>query len=145
MTILVGRNYAKHTPLRNQLLTIRRRHRLTLFRWHIRNLRLIRATGSECAAHMGHTPDALLICNKHKAVPVGEAVRGLEVVSVAFNVVRLAVTILVPQQRQISGLLLSNNHIVIRKDEQSARMLEAYDIRRNGEALHHPRRLSCIW
>src|SRR6476659_2243195 len=99
VTILVARNYAKHASLRNQFLTIRCRHRLTLFRWHIRNLRLIRATGSECAAYMGHMPDALLICNKHKAIPVGEAIRGLEVVSVAFNVVRLAVTILVPQQR----------------------------------------------
>src|SRR5438552_188420 len=45
----------------------------------------------------------------------------------------------------MSGLLLGNDHIVIRKNEQSARMLEAYDKRRSGEALHHPRRLSCIW
>jgi hypothetical protein len=43
------------------------------------------------------------ICNQHKAFPVGEAIRGLEVVSIALDVVGLAVTILVPQQRQISG------------------------------------------
>ena len=94
---------------------------------------------------MRHAPDALLICNEHKAVSVGEAIRGLEVVSIALDVVRPAITILVPQQRQISGLLLSNNDIVIGKNKQSARMLQACDKWRGGEAIHHPRRLSCIW
>src|SRR6202048_5347796 len=94
---------------------------------------------------MRDTPDALLICNEHKAVSVGEAIRGLEVVSVAFDVVRFPITILVPQQRQISGFLLSDNDIVIGKNEQSARMLEPYDKCRGREALHDPRRLSCIW
>ena len=91
---------------------------------------------------MRDTPDAVLICNEHKAVPVGEAIRGLEVVSVAFDVVRFPITILVPQQRQISGFLLSDNDIVIGKNEQSARMLEPYHKCRGREALHEPRRLA---
>jgi hypothetical protein len=37
----------------------------------------------------------------NKAFPVGEAIRGLEVVSIALDEIRLAITILVPQQRQI--------------------------------------------
>ena len=94
---------------------------------------------------MRHPPDALLICNKHKAVPVGQAIRSFEVVGVPFDVVRLPVTILVPQQRQVSGLLLSNNDIVIGKSRRAARMLEPYDKGRDGEALYDPRRLSCIW
>jgi hypothetical protein len=39
------------------------------------------------------------------------------------NEVDLAVAILVPQQRQISGLLLGNDDVVVGKNEQSARML----------------------
>src|SRR5262245_48922162 len=94
---------------------------------------------------MRHTPDALLIRNENKAIPIGEAIRRLEVVSIAFDVVRLAITILVPQQRQMSGLLLRNNDIVIGKNEQSARVLQARDKWRSCKALHHPRRLSRIW
>src|SRR5438094_776404 len=94
---------------------------------------------------MRHAPDALLVCNEHKAVPVGEAIRCLEVVGIAFDVIRLPITILVPQQRQVSGLLLRNNDIVIGKDEQSARMFQARDKWRGCEALHHAWRLSCIW
>src|SRR5207249_9049392 len=109
VTVLVARNYAKHSSLRDQFLAIGRRYGLALFRRHIRNLGLLRATGTQCAADMRHTPDALLICNEHKAVPVGEAIRGLEVVSIAFDIVRLAITILVAQQRQRSGPLLRNN------------------------------------
>ena len=45
---------------------------------------------------MRHTPDALLIRNENKAIPIGEAIRRLEVVSIAFDVIRLPITILVP-------------------------------------------------
>jgi hypothetical protein len=75
VTVLVTGNYAKHSSWSNQFLTVRRRHGLTLFRRHIRNLWLIRATSTDGAAYIRHTPDAFLICNEHehKAVPVGEA------------------------------------------------------------------------
>ena len=72
---------------------------------------------------MRHAPDTLLIGNEHKAVPVGEAVRCLEVVSIALDEIRLAVTVLVPQQCQVSGPLFCNNDIIIGKNQQSARML----------------------
>src|SRR4051812_823584 len=94
---------------------------------------------------MGHSPYTFLICNEHKSVSVGETIGGLEVVSIAFNEVGLAVTILIPQEREISGLLLCNNDIVVGQDEQSARVLQACDKRRNCEALHDSRRLSCVW
>src|ERR1700757_2548772 len=94
---------------------------------------------------MRHAPDALLICNQHKAVPVSEAIRRFEVVSVAFDVVRLAIAILVPQQCQMSRLLLRNNDIVVGKNQQSTRMLEANDKWCCGKALHHARRLPRIW
>jgi len=97
----------------DQFLTISRWYGPALFWRHIRDLWLIRATGTQCAAYMRHAPYALLICDEHKAVPVREAIRGFEIVSIAFDVVRLAITILVPQQRQMPGLLLSNNDIVI--------------------------------
>src|SRR5262245_61915705 len=71
---------------------------------------------------MRHAPDALLICNEHKAVAVREAVRCFEIISIALNEVRLAVTILVPQQRQKSRPRLGNNDIVIGKNEPAARM-----------------------
>jgi hypothetical protein len=99
------------------------RRRLALFWWNVRDLWLIGATATDCAADMRHAPDALLICNEHKAVPVREAIRCLEVISITLNEVRLAVTILIPQQRQIPGPLLRNNDIVIGEDEQAARML----------------------
>ena len=137
-------NYTKHASLRDQFLTIRRRHGLALFWGHIRDLWLIRATGTQCAAYMWHAPDALLICDEHKPVPVGEPIRGFEIVSIAFDEVRLAIAILIPQQRQMPGPLLRNNDIVIGEDEQSARMLQPRDKRRCGEALHHARHLSCI-
>src|SRR5262249_9723049 len=89
-------------------------------------------------------PYALLICDELKSIPVGEAIRGFEIVSIAFDVVRLAITVLISQQRQMPGLLLRNNDISIGEDEQSARMLQARDKRRGGEALHHARHLSCI-
>src|SRR5262245_42094914 len=94
---------------------------------------------------MRHAPDALLICNEHKAVPVREAVRCFEIISIALNEVRLAVTILVPQQRQISSSLFCNYDIVIGKNEQSAGVLQPRDKRRGCEALDHPWRLSCVW
>jgi hypothetical protein len=47
VAVLVARNYPKDTSLRNQFLTIRGQHRFTLFRRHIRNLWLIRATGTD--------------------------------------------------------------------------------------------------
>jgi hypothetical protein len=94
---------------------------------------------------MRHAPDAHLIYNEHKAVPVGEAIRCLEVVSIALDKIRLAITILVAQQRQISGPLFCNNDIVIGKNEQSARMLQARDKCRGCEAFHHPWRLSRVW
>jgi hypothetical protein len=130
--------------LRSQFLTIRRRYGLALFRRHIRNLWLIGTTATDCAAYMRHAPDALLICNEHKAVPVRETIRCLEVVSIALDEVRLAITILIPQQRQMPGPLFRNNDIVIGQNEQSARMLQARDKWRGGKALHHARRLPCI-
>jgi hypothetical protein len=145
VTVLVARNSAKHTSLRDQFLAIRRQHRLALFRRHIRDLWLIGTTATDCAAYMRYAPDAVLICNEHKAFPVGQAIRGLEVVSIALDVVGLAVTILVAQQRQVPGPLFRNNDIVIGKNEQSARMLQARDKWRGREALHHAWRLSCIW
>src|ERR1700730_18126278 len=94
---------------------------------------------------MRHAPDALLICNEHKTIPVREAIRCLEVVSIAFDVIRLPITILVAQQRQISSSLFCNNDIVIGKNEQSAGMLQPRHKRLGCEALHHPWRLSCVW
>src|SRR5262249_57459140 len=93
---------------------------------------------------MWYAPYALLICDENKPIPVGEAIRGFEIVSIAFDVVRLAITVLISQQRQMPGLLLRNNDIIIGEDEQSARMLQARNKRRGGEALHPPRHLSCI-
>src|SRR5262249_30757775 len=66
------------------------------------------------------------------------------VVGIPFDEICLAVTIRVPQQRQISGPLFCNDDIVIGKHEQSARMLEPRDKCRGCEALHHPWRLSCV-
>jgi hypothetical protein len=109
---------------------------LPLFGRHVRDLWLIRATSTDCAAHMRHAPDALLICNEHKTVPVREAVRCLEVVGIALDEVSLAIAILVPQERQISGPLFCDNDIVIGKNEQSTWMLEARDEWRGCEALH---------
>ena len=86
-----------------------------------------------------------MICNEHKAVTVCEAIRCVKVVGIALDVIRLAITILIAKQGQISGLLLSDNDIVVGKNKQSARMLQACDKRGGGEALHHSRRLSCIW
>src|ERR1700730_3684323 len=94
---------------------------------------------------MRYAPDALLICDEHKTVPVREAIRCLEVVSIAFDEIRLPITILVPQQRQISSSLFCNNDIVIGKNEQSAGILQPRDKWRDCEALHHPWRLSCVW
>src|SRR5262249_6015566 len=88
------------------------------------------AAATNGAADMRHAPDALLICNEHKAVPVREAVRCFEIISIALNEVRLAVTILVPQQRQISSSLFCNNDIVIGRNEQSAAMVQPRDKRR---------------
>ena len=99
MTVLVTHNDAKHASLSDQFLAIRRRHGLALFRRHIRDLWLIWATATDCAAYMRHAPDALLICNEHKAIPVGETIRCLEVVSIALNEVSFAIAILVSQQR----------------------------------------------
>src|SRR5262249_36178525 len=93
---------------------------------------------------MWYAPYALLICDENKPIPVGEAIRRFEIVSIAFDVVRLAITVLISQQRQMPGLLFRNNDIIIGEDEQSARMLQARDKRRGGEALHHARHLSCI-
>jgi hypothetical protein len=72
---------------------------------------------------MRHAPDAVLIRDQNEAVSVSKPVRRLEVVGIALNEVDLAVAILIPQQRQISGLLLGNDDVVIGKNEQSARML----------------------
>jgi hypothetical protein len=69
---------------------------------------------------MWYAPYALLICDENKPIPVGEAIRGFEIVSIAFDVVRLAITVLISQQRQMPGLLLRNNDIIIGEDEQSA-------------------------
>src|SRR5262249_23640825 len=83
------RNYPKHASLRDQFLAVCRRNGLALFWWNIRDLWLIGAPGTDCAANMWHAPDALLICNEHKAVPVREAVRCFEVVGIALDEVRL--------------------------------------------------------
>src|SRR5262249_44259648 len=143
--VLVTCNYTKHTSLSDQFLTIRRRHGLALFWGHIRDLWLIRTTGTQCAAYMWYAPYALLICDENKPIPVDEAIRGFEIVSIAFDVVCLAITVLISQQRQMPGLRFRNNDIIIGEDEQSARMLQARDKQRGGESLHHPWRLSCIW
>ena len=87
---MVTANDAKHAPLSDQFLAIRGRHRLARFRRHVRDLWLIGAAAAHCAADMRHAPDTLLIGNEHKAVPVGEAVRCLEVVSIALDEIRLA-------------------------------------------------------
>jgi hypothetical protein len=99
VTVLVTRNYAKHASLGNHFLAVCSRYRLALLRRHIRDLWLIWATATDCAAYMRHAPDALLICNEHKAIPVGETIRCLEVVSIALNEVSFAIAILVSQQR----------------------------------------------
>jgi len=140
----VSRNDAEHAPLRDQFLAIRRRHGLALVRRHVRDLRLIRATATNCAADMRHAPDALLIRDEHKAVPVREAIGSLEVVGITLNEVGFAVPILVSQQRQMSGPLFRDDDIVVGKYEQSARVLQAGDECRGGESLHHPWRLPCI-
>jgi hypothetical protein len=121
--VLVTCNYTKHASLSDQFLTIRRRHGLALFWGHIRDLWLIRTTGTQCAAYMWYAPYALLICDENKPIPVGEAIRGFEIVSLAFDVVRFAITVLISQQRQMPGLLFRNNELIIGENEQSARML----------------------
>src|SRR5262249_58490686 len=91
---------------------------------------------------MWYAPYALLICDENKPIPVGEAIRGFEIVSIAFDVVRLAITVLISQQRQMPGLLLRNNDIIIGEDEQSAGVLQPPGQRPGCEDLPHPRRLS---
>src|SRR5215510_15993419 len=59
--VLVTCNYTKHASLSDQFLTIRRWHGLALFWGHIRDLWLIRTTGTQCAAYMWYAPYALLI------------------------------------------------------------------------------------
>ena len=137
-------NDAKYAFLGDHFLAVRRRHRLALFRRHVGDLRLIRAAGAQRAGHMRHAPDAVLICNENEAVFVCKPVRCLEVVGKALDEVRLAVAILVPQQREISGLLLRNDDVVVGKNEQSPRMLEPGDKRRGRETFHHAWHLSRI-
>src|SRR5262249_18839259 len=98
--------------------------------------------GAQRAADMRHTPDAVLIRDENEALSMCKAVRCLQVVGIALNEVDLAVAILVPQQRQVSSLLLRNDDVVVGKNEQSARMLQARDKGRGGKTLHHPRHLS---
>jgi hypothetical protein len=66
---------------------------------------------------MRHAPDALLICDEHEAVPVREPIRCLEVVGIALDEVSLAVTVRVPQQRQMSRPLFCDDDIVVGKHE----------------------------
>jgi len=137
-------NDAEHALLRDHFLAIGRRHGLALLRRHIRDLRLIRATRAQRAADMRHAPDAVLIRHENKAVAIGKPVRRLEVVGKAFNEVHLPIAVLVPQQREISRLLLRDDDVVVGKHEQSPRMLEPGDERRGGKTLHHARRLPRI-
>ena len=102
-------------------------------------------TGTHRAADVRHAPDSLLVCHEHKAVSVREAIGGLEVIGIALDEVGLAIPLLVPQQGQIAGPLFCDDDIVVGKNEQSTRMLQARDERRGGEILHHARHLSRIW
>jgi len=128
-----------------QFLAIRRRDWPALIRRHLRDLRLIGTTGTHRAADVRHAPDSLLVCHEHKAVSVREAIGGLEVIGIALDEVGLAIPVLVPQQGQIASPLFCDDDIVIGKNEQSTRMLQARNEWRDCEALHHARGLSGVW
>src|SRR5262245_14597383 len=83
MAVLMTRNDAKHAFLRDHLLAIGRRHGLALLRRHVRDLRLIRATGAQRAADMRHAPDSVLIRDQNEALSMCKAVRCLQVVGIA--------------------------------------------------------------
>jgi len=79
--------------------------------------------GAHVAERMGDFPDAILIGDQDFPIAPSEAIGLIETFGVPLDEFRFALGV-GAQQRQMSGLLLGDDHVAIGQNKQAPRMLE---------------------
>src|SRR5262245_57540532 len=103
----------EHALLREHFLAVEVARWLTILRCYIGRFAIGSVSGADIAEFVRHLPNAVLIGNENVTLPPGQPVGLVEALRMPFDEFRLAVAIGIPEQSEMSLLLLGNDDVTV--------------------------------